>query len=40
VRAALEDWKFYPGHYGSPNCRSGSLRSGGQKSHCTCDTCF
>lgn len=27
-------------HRGSPNCRSGSLASGGYRAHCTCDTCF
>jgi hypothetical protein len=27
-------------HFGSKNCASGSLASGGQRSHCTCDTCF
>jgi len=29
-----------PGHIGSMSCRSGSLASGGNRSHCTCDTCF
>lgn len=28
------------GHLGSYVCRSGSLRAGGTRSHCTCDTCF
>lgn len=27
-------------HLGSSFCRSGSLRAGGLRSHCTCDTCF
>ena len=31
---------YGPSHEGSPNCKSGSLRSGGQKSHCTCSLCF
>lgn len=31
---------FGPRHEGSPNCKSGSLASGGTSSHCTCDTCF
>ena len=29
-----------PSHDGSARCESGSLASGGYKSHCTCDTCF
>jgi hypothetical protein len=29
-----------PSHRGSERCESGSLASGGDKSHCTCDTCF
>jgi hypothetical protein len=29
-----------PSHMGSKNCESGSLASGGNKSHCTCDICF
>ena len=32
--------KMCPSHFGSKNCESGSLASGGTKSHCTCDTCF
>jgi len=31
---------FFPNHYGSARCRSGSVASGGDRSHCTCDTCF
>jgi hypothetical protein len=31
---------FGPSHNGSPNCESGSIASGGNKSHCSCDTCF
>lgn len=27
-------------HYGSPNCKSGSLASGGSVPHCTCDYCY
>lgn len=27
-------------HYGSKGCQSGSLASGGTRSHCTCDRCF
>lgn len=27
-------------HEGSPLCESGSLASGGHRSHCTCDVCF
>ncbi len=29
-----------PGHDGSSLCLSGSLASGGNRSHCTCNTCF
>jgi hypothetical protein len=29
-----------PSHNGSPRCQSGSIASGGTKSHCSCDTCF
>lgn len=29
-----------PSHLGSPSCESGSIASGGYRSHCTCDTCF
>ena len=29
-----------PSHNGSKSCESGSIASGGNKSHCTCDTCF
>jgi hypothetical protein len=29
-----------PSHFGSQFCESGSLESGGTKSHCTCDWCF
>jgi len=31
---------FGPRHNGSKSCQSGSLASGGNRSHCTCDTCF
>ena len=31
---------FGPSHDGSRNCQSGSLASGGQRAHCTCDVCF
>lgn len=31
---------FRPSHDGSPRCESGSTASGGDKAHCTCDTCF
>jgi hypothetical protein len=31
---------FGPSHNGSPNCESGSIASGGNRSHCSCDTCF
>lgn len=29
-----------PSHDGSKRCESGSIASGGNKSHCTCDICF
>ena len=32
--------KMHPSHRGSTRCQSGSLASGGTRSHCTCDTCF
>lgn len=31
---------FAPSHDGSRHCRSGSLASGGKRSHCSCDACF
>lgn len=31
---------FGPSHNGSKRCESGSIASGGQNAHCTCDTCF
>ncbi len=31
---------FGPSHNGSPRCESGSIASGGQNAHCSCDTCF
>ncbi len=30
----------YPSHDGSRYCESGSIASGGQNAHCTCDVCF
>lgn len=32
--------KIYPSHRGSSRCESGSIASGGNKTHCTCDICF
>lgn len=29
-----------PDHDGSARCESGSIASGGNKSHCSCDICF
>ena len=29
-----------PSHFGSPRCQSGSLASGGNRSHCSCDGCY
>lgn len=31
---------FGPSHEGSRLCQSGSLASGGNREHCTCDACF
>jgi len=31
---------FGPRHDGSPHCESGSIASGGQNAHCSCDFCF
>lgn len=31
---------FGPRHDGSKRCESGSIASGGERSHCTCDWCF
>ncbi len=33
-------YEIFPDHRGSRYCRSGSLASGGDRAHCTCDTCF
>lgn len=32
--------QMYPSHAGSTGCESGSLASGGNRSHCSCDACF
>jgi hypothetical protein len=32
--------KFAPSHRGSSFCKCGSIASGGDKAHCTCDLCF
>ena len=29
-----------PSHDGSKSCESGSIASGGKRSHCSCDVCF
>ncbi len=29
-----------PSHDGSKGCESGSISSGGDRAHCTCDVCF
>ena len=31
---------FKPSHMGSKGCQSGSLASGGVRSHCSCNACF
>lgn len=31
---------FGPSHEGSKHCESGSIASGGDRAHCTCDVCF
>jgi len=35
-----EDDSYLPTHNGSKMCESGSIASGGNKSHCTCSMCF
>ncbi len=35
-----KDGGFGPRHDGSTLCESGSIASGGERSHCSCDTCF
>ena len=32
--------KMAPSHDGSLMCESGSIASGGSRSHCSCDYCF
>ena len=32
--------EFGPTHNGSTRCKSGSIASGGNKKHCSCDVCF
>lgn len=32
--------QMHPSHAGSSQCESGSLASGGNRTHCTCDACF
>ena len=40
-RKAINEGKlFAPPHSGSARCKSGSLSSGGNKAHCSCDMCF
>lgn len=39
-KAVKEKKLFSPPHYGSARCNSGSLSSGGDKAHCSCDICF
>lgn len=29
-----------PTYAGSPRCQSGSIASGGDRAHCSCDVCF
>lgn len=31
---------FGPRHAGSESCESGSIASGGDRAHCSCDRCF
>lgn len=31
---------YGPSHSGSADCQCGSLASGGEKAHCSCDRCF
>ncbi len=32
--------RFGPSHRGARNCESGSIASGGDRAHCTCDWCW
>jgi len=36
----IKEGGFGPTHNGSKNCESGSIASGGDIAHCTCDVCF
>lgn len=38
--SACQRGGFGPSHDGMKGCKSGSIASGGQRSHCTCDVCF
>ena len=40
VRIRVEHHGYGPSHNGSSLCRSGSIASGGNRAHCTCDACF
>jgi len=40
VCGQCETGGYGPSHQGSVACESGSIASGGTKSHCTCDVCF
>jgi len=39
-RICADPRSFKPSHDGSKRCESGSIASGGNRSHCSCDTCF
>jgi hypothetical protein len=39
-RRLAEEGQIGPSHDGSRYCESGSIRSGGNRSHCACGTCF
>ena len=40
ARAVSSRDEFGPSYKGSPRCESGSIASGGNRSHCSCDICF
>lgn len=39
-RKAWGEQAFNPSREGSMHCQSGSIASGGNKTYCTCDSCF
>lgn len=39
-KSRLNDRGMEPSHAGTERCESGSLASGGNRTHCSCDVCF